>query len=40
MLHYDLHNLYLSDTSITRMMTSRRMRWVGHATRVGEKKNT
>jgi hypothetical protein len=33
-----LHNLYLSSNKI-RMMKSRRMRWAGHVTRMGEKRN-
>jgi hypothetical protein len=32
----ELHNLYLSP-SIIRMIKSRRMRWVGHVARMGEK---
>jgi hypothetical protein len=35
----ELHNLYFSP-SIIRMMKSRRMRWAGHAARMGEKRNT
>jgi hypothetical protein len=34
----ELHNLY-SSPSIMRMIKSRRMRWPGHETRMGEKKN-
>jgi hypothetical protein len=34
----ELHNLY-SSPSIIRMMKSRKMRWAGHAARMGEKKN-
>jgi hypothetical protein len=34
----ELHELY-SSPSIIRIMKSRRMRWVGHITRMGEKKN-
>jgi hypothetical protein len=34
----ELHNLY-SSPSIIRMIKSRRMRWAGHAARMGEKKN-
>jgi hypothetical protein len=34
-----LLNLY-SSPSIIRMIKSRRMRWVGHASRMGEKRNT
>jgi hypothetical protein len=34
----DLHNLY-SSPSIIRMIKSRRMRWAGHAARMGEKRN-
>jgi hypothetical protein len=38
-LHNDeLHNLY-SSPSIIRMIKSRRMRWAGHVTRMGEKRN-
>jgi hypothetical protein len=37
-LHNDLHNLY-SSTKIIRMIISRRMRWAGHATCIGEKRN-
>jgi hypothetical protein len=32
----ELHNLY-SSPSIIRMIKSRRMRWVGHVARMGEK---
>jgi hypothetical protein len=34
----ELHNLY-SSPSVIRMIKSRRMRWVGHAARMGEKRN-
>jgi hypothetical protein len=34
----ELHNLY-SSPSIIRMIKSRRMRWVGHVARMGEKRN-
>jgi hypothetical protein len=34
----ELHNLY-SSTSIIRMIKSRRMRWIGHVARRGEKRN-
>jgi hypothetical protein len=34
----ELHSLY-SSPSIIRMIKSRRMRWTGHATRMGEKRN-
>jgi hypothetical protein len=34
----DHHNLY-SSPSIIRMIKSRRMRWAGHAARMGEKRN-
>jgi hypothetical protein len=34
----ELHNLY-SSPSIIRMIKSRRMRWVGHVERMGEKRN-
>jgi hypothetical protein len=34
----ELHNLYCS-RSIIRMMKSRRMRWAGHVSRMGEKRN-
>jgi hypothetical protein len=34
----ELHNLY-SLPSIIRIIKSRRMRWVGHVTRMGEKRN-
>jgi hypothetical protein len=34
----ELHNLY-SSPSIIRMIKSRRMRWVGHVARIGEKRN-
>jgi hypothetical protein len=35
---YELHNLY-SSPNIIRMIKSRRMRWAGHVTRTGEKRN-
>jgi hypothetical protein len=34
----ELHNLY-SSPSIIRMIKSRRMRWAGHAARMGENRN-
>jgi hypothetical protein len=34
----ELHNLY-SSPSIIRMIKSRRMRWAGHVTGMGEKRN-
>jgi hypothetical protein len=34
----ELHNSY-SSISIIRMTKSRRMRWVGHVARMGEKRN-
>jgi hypothetical protein len=34
----ELHNLY-SSPSIIRKIKSRRMRWAGHVTRIGEKRN-
>jgi hypothetical protein len=34
----ELHNLY-SSRSIIRIIKSRRMRWVGHVARMGEKRN-
>jgi hypothetical protein len=34
----EFHNLYCS-SNIIRMMKLRRMRWVGHVTRMGEKRN-
>jgi hypothetical protein len=34
----ELHDLY-SSPSIIRTTKSRRMRWAGHATRMGEKRN-
>jgi hypothetical protein len=34
----ELHSLY-SSTSIIRMIKSRKMRWVGHVGRMGEKRN-
>jgi hypothetical protein len=34
----ELHNLY-SSPSIIRIIKSRRMRWAGHAARIGEKRN-
>jgi hypothetical protein len=34
----ELHNLY-SSSSIIRIIKSRRMRWVGHVARMGEKRN-
>jgi hypothetical protein len=34
----ELHNLYCSP-DIIRMIKSRRMRWPGHVTRMGEKRN-
>jgi hypothetical protein len=33
---YELHNLY-SSKSIIRMIKSRRMRWAGHAARIGRR---
>jgi hypothetical protein len=33
-----MHNLY-SSPSIVRIIKSRRMRWVGHVARMGEKRN-
>jgi hypothetical protein len=33
-----LHNLY-SSPNITRMIKSRKMRWVGHVAHMGEKRN-
>jgi hypothetical protein len=33
----ELHNLY-SSPSIIRIIKSRRMRWAGHVTRMGEKR--
>jgi hypothetical protein len=38
LLNKDLHDLY-SSPSIIRIIKSRRMRWAGHVTRVGEKRN-
>jgi hypothetical protein len=39
-LHNDeLHNLYCSP-NIIKMIKSRRMKWVGHVARMGEKSNT
>jgi hypothetical protein len=35
----ELHNLY-SSPSIIRMIKSRRMRWAGHVTRMGTKRNS
>jgi hypothetical protein len=35
----ELHNLY-SSPSISRMITSRRMRWAGHVARIVERRNT
>jgi hypothetical protein len=35
----ELHNLY-SSPNIIRMSKSRTMRWVGHVTRMGEKRNS
>jgi hypothetical protein len=36
-----LHNLYSSpSTCIIRMIKSRRIKWAGHVTRMGEKRNT
>jgi hypothetical protein len=38
-LHYEeLHDLYLSP-NIVRVIKSRRMRWAGHAARMGEKRD-
>jgi hypothetical protein len=37
-LHEELHNLYCSP-SIIRIIKSRRMRWTGNGTRMGEKRN-
>jgi hypothetical protein len=34
----ELHNLY-SSTSISRVIKSRRMRWAGHAARMGARRN-
>jgi hypothetical protein len=34
----ELHNLY-SSPNIIRMIKARRMRWVGHVARIGEKLN-
>jgi hypothetical protein len=34
----ELHNLY-SSPNIIRMIKSRRVRWVGHVARMGEKRN-
>jgi hypothetical protein len=34
----ELHDLY-SSPSIIRIMKARRMRWAGHAARMGEKRN-
>jgi hypothetical protein len=34
----ELHNLY-SSLSIIRIIKSRRMKWAGHMTRMGEKRN-
>jgi hypothetical protein len=34
----ELHDLY-SSPSIIRIMKGRRMRWVGHVARIGEKRN-
>jgi hypothetical protein len=34
----ELHNLY-SSPNITRMFKSRKLRWVGHVARMGEKRN-
>jgi hypothetical protein len=34
----ELHNLYYSP-SVIRMISSRRMRWMGHVARIGEKRN-
>jgi hypothetical protein len=34
----ELHNLYASPSTI-RVIKSRRMRWVGHVARIGEKRN-
>jgi hypothetical protein len=34
----ELHNLYSSPSKI-RIIKSRRMRWAGHVTRIGEKRN-
>jgi hypothetical protein len=34
----ELHNLY-SSPNIIRMIKSRRMRWAGHVTRMGEKRS-
>jgi hypothetical protein len=35
----ELHNLY-SSPNIIRMIKSKRMRWAGHVTRMGEKRNS
>jgi hypothetical protein len=37
-INEELHNLY-SSPNIIRMSKSRRMRWVGHVARMGEKRN-
>jgi hypothetical protein len=40
MLHKEkLHNLY-SSPRIIRLVKSRRIRWVGHVTQMGENRNT
>jgi hypothetical protein len=38
MFNEELHNLYSSLSKI-RIIKSRRMRWAGHVTRMGEKRN-
>jgi hypothetical protein len=38
LLNEEFHNLY-SSHNIIRVTKSRRMRWVGHVTRMGEKRN-
>jgi hypothetical protein len=38
LLDEELHNLY-SSPSIIKIIKSRRMRWAGHVTRTGEKRN-
>jgi hypothetical protein len=36
--HEELHNLYSSEHKII-MIKSRRMGWIGHVARIGEKRN-
>jgi len=39
LLNEELHNLFTSPHIITRVIKSRRMRWVDHTARIGEMRN-